>query len=44
MNFQTMESDVLLLRMTSGKITSAAETMLADGNRFENNAMRLSKE
>ncbi len=43
MNLQTMESDVLLLRMTSGKITGAAETMLTDGNRLENNALRLSK-
>lgn len=43
MNLQTMESDVLLLRMTSGKITGAAETMLADEKRLENNTLRLSK-
>lgn len=43
MNLQTMESDVLLLRMTSGKITNAADSMFIDGNRLENNAARLSK-
>ncbi len=43
MNLQTMESDVLLLRMTSGKITNTAETMLADEKRLQSNILRLSK-